>query len=175
MLKQFYSFTSEIFNNGASYSFITRNNAEYSVYFTDVTKIIDILDDFQVISNAMYMTVEVAEIENEKTPFDSLIGITISAIIMDYYSYYGDNLIIVYNCDERDGRQSLRFEKFNRWFNRYSKDSSLISYNKSIFVEEQRSIDDIAVYITFMFSKKNVQISNIWKELIKLENTWTGK
>ena len=170
LLPDCYQFYSDKFphNPNCSYRFTTRNNIEYTVYFIDVVKIIDVLDSYPVISNAMYMGIELITELDTLPPMDANIGLTISEIFRDYIDSYGRNIIVIYNCDERDGKQEKRHIKFNRWFNTYLVDIDFATCHKTILTEEEPTIF-ISQFLTFLYANDHSRISMLKKEIEQFE------
>ncbi|GAB3687686.1 hypothetical protein GCM10027592_01560 [Spirosoma flavus] len=51
---------------------------------------------------------------NIDPPSDPLLPPTIAAVFRDFFSREG--AVVVYICDSSDGRQAVRFRKFNSWY-----------------------------------------------------------
>lgn len=155
------------------YRFITKHNLRYLVYFIDVTRIIDVLDDYPVLSTGMFLGIELLSDEYSLVLFDADIGVTIASIIKDYIRYYGKNLIIIYNCDEKDGKQQKRNLKFKRWFDLYADSTDFISFHQTL-LEEENDGTLTNHFISILYSEKHSRLPFIEKEIQSLQIWLTG-
>jgi hypothetical protein len=156
----------------AVFKFTTFHQLEYAITFIEADRIIDVLDDFPVLANGIYLIIDTIQAASHLTPLDASVGKTIADILQHYLHTVDVGSIIIYNCDDRDGKQQKRFHKFNRWFIQYSQSMDLIKIDKEIlipaFSEESGDYYQTA-FISFIYAKGHPRKAFVENELILLE------
>ena len=128
-----YKFTADSDPVGVNTTFLFETIAghRYSITFIEATKVTDILDNFPVISNAIYVIVD-NTLQNGKAALDARIGVTIVHIVKHYLSEVDLNSILAFNCDPEDGKQAKRHNKFDRWYKTYALDMGFEKIDEEI-------------------------------------------
>jgi Family of unknown function (DUF6169) len=156
----------------AVFKFSTVHGIEYAVTFIEATRISDILDDCPVLSNGVYMIVDAIKGMTDSIPLDAKVGRTVAATLVHYFHTVDVGSIIIFNCDNKDGKQEKRYHTFHRWFDQYSGLMDLIKVDKEILVpafNEKSGDHYVSVFISLLYIKKHTRQSLIEKELIRLE------
>ncbi len=159
-------------NINAVFKFTTTSQVEYAVTFIEATRIIDILDEFPVLSNGIYLIIDAIHSPTHLTPLDARIGKTIADILCHYLDTVDRNALIIYNCEEGDGKQEKRFNKFNRWFNQYGTSLELLKTDKEILVpvfQENAGAQYVSTFVSIIHAQEHPRKSHIENEIIALK------
>lgn|GEM_PF-1200075 len=152
------------------YQFETCNGHIYKVTFIEATRIIDILDDLPVISNAIYVIVDPVYIKGGLN-LDIRIGSTVISIIKNYLVEVDHFSILVFNCDISDGRQIKRHHKFDRWFRAYATDLNFEKMDEEILEPDTSGSGYISTFISILFAVNHPRKAIILKELSILRSS----
>lgn len=155
-----------------SYTFVTKNGHEYRVTFSEVTKIMDFVDEMPVISNGIYVIVDAVH-ENGMLGFDGRLGITIVEIIRHYLDHIDRFSILVFNCDSNDGKQVKRHYKFERWFKMYADDMAFEKIDEEIL--EPSGDVYVPTFISVLFAQDHPRRNLIFEEVQELKKKFTEK
>lgn len=96
-----------------TYAFITDHQIVYELKFKPSSYVFG--DQPPFTEFAFEFVIEVAENPHTKLPpSDALIPVTITSIFNDFFAL--KETVVVYICENVDGRANSRNRKFNRWF-----------------------------------------------------------
>ncbi len=87
-------------------------------------------------------------------PSDSLLPLTIAAIFRDFFKREG--AIVVYICDSSDGRQAIRFRKFNTWYGYFEGRGTTLMKIDLAFEDK-----DMPVYTSLILQAKHPLLQHI--------------
>ena len=146
------------------YQFETSNGHIYKVTFVEATRIIDILDNLPVISNAIYVIVDPVYCRGNLN-FDMRIGSTVISIIKNYLFEIDRFSILVFNCDISDGRQIKRHHKFDRWFRAYAADLYFEKIDEEILEPDVKGSNYTSTFISILFASDHPRRTFIFEEL----------
>jgi hypothetical protein len=152
------------------YQFETSNGHIYKVTFVEATRIIDILDNLPVISNAIYLIVDSVYCRGSLN-FDVRIGSTVISIIKNYLLEIDRFSILVFNCDISDGRQLKRHHKFDRWFRTYATNLYFEKIDEEILEPEVTGNNYTSTFISILFASDHPRRTVILKELSILRSS----
>jgi hypothetical protein len=155
-------------NINAVYSFTTSFDVVYSVSFIEITRIIDVFDNYPSLSNGIYLVVEPTFSPKDIIRFGPKTGLTVCRICEHYMNNTDLNSLIIYNCDENDGRQFERHIKFSRWFSGYATDIELEKIDKKILMPQrdaEKRVFYILSFLSLIFRKQHPRYKNIISEV----------
>lgn len=152
------------------YQFETCNGHVYKVTFIEATRIIDILDNLPVVSNAVYVIVDPIYIQGNLI-LDIRIGSTVIDIIKNYLWETDRFSILVFNCDISDGRQKNRHHKFDRWFRNYAVDLNFEKIDEEILEPDETNGGYTATFISILYAADHPRKTIILQELSLLRST----
>lgn len=162
-----YTYEPKAFPTGTnvSYNFHTKRGHKYGITFIEAIRITELLDELPVISNAIYISLDIIE-QNGPLSFDCQIGKKVVEIIKDYLSNVGANCILVFNCSIDEGKQVNRNNKFNRWFNSFASGYNFEKIDRKIL----EPIDNgyVLTYISLLFVTTHPRKTVILEEIEKL-------
>lgn len=166
-----YNFTSDPspVEVNVTYKFDTEKGHSYAVTFIEVTRVIEIFDEYQTISNAIHVIVDPVTITGS-LGFDSRTGVTVTDIIKHYLNNIGDEVILIFICDSKDGKQLKRNDKFERWFRNYNGDTGFTKLNQEILEPADDGATYISTFISLMFKANHPKLEHILKEMDLLKN-----
>ncbi len=114
-MDSFYSFTKEEDEDGIFYHFVTRYNFVYTVYFK-IDEYTTYIDEFPLLlQKGFAFGFRKTAIENAKNADDLSVFSTLYQIINDFFNSNGHETVLLYHCDQTDGRQLIRSKLFDRW------------------------------------------------------------
>ena len=113
----------------AGYKFAFDSGVDNVYYFTTTNTIVREVkfkpspyalgDDFALGEHIYELVLKVVDSPTDKNPpFDTLTAPTVAAIINDFYTR-SSLTITIYICDTSDRRETLRWYKFNRWYDHF--------------------------------------------------------
>ena len=101
------------------FTFTTGSGSKYVVLFAlDEHVFSELNQDGKII---VYEVMVNPEEEGQILPLDAKVGQTVCQVIMDFIDKH-DERIIVYVCEDNDGREGKRQKLFQRWFDNYVQD-----------------------------------------------------
>lgn len=128
------------------YTFESKHGVRYAVIFGKDEYIFPDLSEDVHVYEIMLMPVN----SDKKQPRDRLIGLTVCRIVQDFIEAH-QNRIVLYVCDNNDGRGMFRQLIFERWFNQYAEDP--LTRKFSIKTENR--------YTSVILSENNPHFSNL--------------
>ena len=103
------------------FTFTTGSGSKYVVLFAlDEHVFSELNQDGKII---VYEVMVNPEEEGQILPLDAKVGQTVCQVIMDFIDKH-DERIIVYVCEDNDGREGKRQKLFQRWFDNYVQDET---------------------------------------------------
>ncbi len=151
----------------STYNFTTTNNIFYKVAFVIDHTFSSIAN--QQISKVFQLVIEKVNIEIE--PFDIKVSKTIEVIIESFFINVENSLVFL--CYDQNNKGKLRYEVFERWYNKSVAKQNITKINK-IF---EFNIDKNEVqkfYTAFIFHNKNpnyVMLISIYNSIADVLNT----
>lgn len=135
-----------------TYEFITKNQIHYQVHFIPDYTLSSLTgtNDF----DELYQIV-IDKISDKTEPLDNRVFLTIEQIILQFFE--ATEKVLSYVCSDADGKQVLRFKKFDRWFKRSQFNQHLLKLDDSIYYEDM----DVRIFISLMIHKKNPKLTKL--------------
>lgn len=135
-----------------SYTFQTDHQFKYAIRL----KLSDYIFQESIWSHLCYeFTIDILETPSSKLPpLDNRISPTIAAIFLDFLK--NKEKVILYTCETKDGKESVRARKFNIWFRQF---------NSEVFLKIDKSIYDKKLHITY-YNSLIISINNPFKDEI---------
>ena len=132
--------------------FTTASGSKYVVMFAlDVHIFSELNQDDEII---VYEVMVTPEKEGQKLPLDAKVGRTVCQVIMDFIDKH-DERIVVYVCEDNDGREGKRQRLFQRWFDNYVQDKT---YYKVPLETETR-------FTSVIFKEGNIHIDALKEQI----------
>ncbi|MBT1685666.1 DUF6169 family protein [Dawidia soli] len=97
-----------------TYQFITKNGIQYVCTFKDVT---ENFDDFDIKHCRIHMFNLTNISIGALPPLDSRVGVTVTWILSEFFK--GNDDVVIYVADTKDGRHEKRRQRFDRWLRDY--------------------------------------------------------
>lgn len=165
-MEDFYSYVKEDNDDDSvQYSFTTDHNLIYTVKF-DAYLYQESLTDFPTLLQNGYAFgfFPIDVMPNLKKPQDPKIWLTIHKIIGDFMFEYGDDVVLLYHCDAKDGKHPFRNRLFRAWERSLENSSNL--FRKSLQYQRGANAMDWQhyVYMGAIISKANPNIIIINEE-----------
>ena len=97
-----------------TYQFVTKNDIQYVCTFADITENFDELDT----KNCRILMFNLTNKSiGTLPPLDSRVGVTVTWILSEFFK--GNDDVIIYVADTKDGRHEKRRQRFDRWLRDY--------------------------------------------------------
>jgi hypothetical protein len=93
-----------------TYQFTTKNNIQYVCTFSDIT---ENFDDFDTKSCRNLTNKSLGVLPS----LDSRVGVTVTWILSEFFK--GNDDVVIYVADTKDGRHEKRRQRFDRWLRDY--------------------------------------------------------
>jgi hypothetical protein len=142
-----------------SYTFVTKNNILYRIYLTADHTFSSISG--KKIPNIYQLVID--KVSKEKEPFDISVSNTIDKIINQFFKEIENCLL--YICQNSDNKASVRFELFERWFNKSLSNKHIKKINKIMIIDGGKGKVE-KLHTSFLFHKKNPN----YKSLLEIYN-----
>jgi hypothetical protein len=120
-------------------NFKTKTATEYRVYFYPAKDYFDNIPEGSKIYEKGYHFgfTKVGEHESRVEPVDFLIGNTIANIAKEFFELYGLDNILIFHCDNSDGKKEKRLRTFDAWYRCGPHDGCFKKYDEEIIVNEE--------------------------------------
>lgn len=108
------------------YSFITKNEIEYKIIFTEITETFNGTTTGNSIKKIFDLTIE--KVSKETEPFDPDTGKTINKIAEEFFRDKDNS--IFYICEHTDKKQKIRSDTFRKWGDKISKEVTVNHFQR---------------------------------------------
>jgi hypothetical protein len=114
----FYDFFSETESGIIAYSFQTKTETKYRVFFYPVNQYLELFENYPYMNNKGYFTgiTKYGQNENLKEPLDVMLKRTVTKILITFFEDIGSGAVLIYNYDSSDGMHHKRSLCFSRWY-----------------------------------------------------------
>ncbi len=157
----FYSYFSDVEDGIVAYTFTTKTDTDYRVYFYPASDYSEYVQNYINLLKDGYIFgfTKVQPNEDKVELIDSRIKLTITQIVSDFFDNIGENSILLYHCDNEDGKQGKRNNCFTRWY----KDSELLIFMEDtvIVVYDEEGQPLISNYLGFFVKNTNPNLEEI--------------
>jgi hypothetical protein len=163
MVLNFYSYIFQKEDNVVAALFETRTGTKYRAYFYPA-------EDLGKAEPGTYLAqvgyffgfTKLAEYEGKNEPIDLEIRNTIKTIITDFFSEQGSDKILVFVCDEDDGKHHKRNVTFDRWFNFLNADGELQKIDEILVqVDENDPQIQQITYLSLLYLKNHPHAAQV--------------
>ena len=143
-----------------SYVFMSSNGAYYSVYF-NVKEYDQFTENYpNLFSNGYGLGIFRVTKPVNKIRKDIILFPTIEAILHDFISRAGKDVVLLFHCESSDGRQAARDKLFTFWFQNSEKKDGFIRDRFEAVVQET----DIKHFMGYITSINNPNIKSVQLE-----------
>ncbi|MCD8417060.1 hypothetical protein J2Q11_01340 [Tenacibaculum finnmarkense genomovar finnmarkense] len=140
-------------DTSGTYQFTTKNNIIYSVAFIEDSTLNSVSSTSIEFENMYQIIIE--KLTEELESFDSQVFLTIDLIISDFFKSIQNALI--YICSDDKGKDSKRFNAFNRWYEKSKHKGYITKIDNVIKFEETASL----IYTSLLYHNDNPNINSI--------------
>ncbi len=128
------------------YDFVTSQGIHYTIYF----------DDDQPIGGCETFQFIIQKVEHRRTPHDPMVEQTILTIVDQFFI---ENLnVLLYICDDSDGREAKRNRLFLSWFNKFAEPNRFTIRTASTIIEGH------GFYAAIIVENRNPKLKAITEE-----------
>lgn len=167
-ITDFYSFIFQEEDGVIAAYFKTNSGTEYRVYFYPLPDYFE--NDTLSADSVLYRFgfffgfTKLAPNEEKKEPVDFRVRNTILVIINDFFSELGGDKILIFYCDDGDGKKSKRAICFDNWYQLAETKLCFRKYDEEIIItnEEGESID--TDYMSLILECANPNVETILEE-----------
>jgi Family of unknown function (DUF6169) len=174
MIRRITDFYSHLFQEEegvtAAY-FKTNSGTEYRVYFYPITEYFDKLDKDTILYNYGYYFgfTKMAPNEEKKEPIDFKVRNTILVTINDFFEEKGIDKILIFHCDDGDGKKSKRATAFDSWYDLSKTKTCFKKYDEEIIITDESGEKIDIDYMSLIVECANPNITEILIEFQSLK------
>ncbi len=141
-----------------TYNFTTKNSILYRIAFV-VDHTFSTIAEVEI-PNIYQIVIDKATDETE--PLDAGVSITIETIIEQFFANIENAL--VYICSDENEKSKLRFNVFNRWYEKSKFRNKIVKIDNEIKLNEGQIL-----YTSFLFHKSNPNYKTLIEVYYKIE------
>ena len=147
--------------------FITRTQTEYRVYFYPTKDYFENIPEGGLIYQRGYHFgfTKVAPNENKVEPPDMMVGNTIVNVVKEFFESYGEENILIFHCDDFDGKKHKRAKVFDEWFMANETGECFSKHNEEIVVNELTGEDGVTTQ-ALEYLSLIIKCSNLDSEIV---------
>jgi hypothetical protein len=170
-LKQFYSYIFQEEQGITAAYFQTNSGTEYRVYFYPVPEYFDILSSNTKLYACGYFFgfTKIAPNEEKKEPLDFRVRNTILIIINNFFAEKGIDKVLIFFCDNDDGKKSKRFICFDLWYKMAESNAHFNKYNEEIIVVDEYGVKADINYMSLIIENTNPNTETLLQEFQTLK------
>ncbi len=169
MIRQSTDFYSYLFQEEdgitAAY-FQTITGTEYRVYFYPVPEYFEILSSDTLLYHCGYFFgfTKLAPNEGKKESLDFKIRNTILVIINEFFKEKGIDKVLIFYCDDGDGKKSKRSVCFDSWYEMADTKARFKKYDEEIMITDEYGIRVDTDYMSLIIECENPNVEYLLQE-----------
>ena len=162
----FYSYLFQQEQGITAVYFITNTETEYRVYFYPISEYFEGLgSDTQLFHYGYFFGfTKLAPNETKVEPLDFKIRNTILKIIEEFFEERGHENVLIFYCDNDDGKKSKRSICFDAWYLLSGASSQFNKYDEVIIFTDEYGTQIDSDYISLIVASKNHHLQQIVEE-----------
>lgn len=153
----FYSYLFQEQEDVIAFYFKTNTGTDYRVYFYPITEYFDTLKQNTLLYHYGYFFgfTKLAPNEEKKEPLDCRVRNTILNVINKFFEEKGLDKILLFYCDDGDGKNFKRVTVFDSWFNFAETKTRFKKYDEEIVIIDQNGNKIDVNYISLIIECDN--------------------
>jgi hypothetical protein len=137
--------------------FQTVTGTEYRVYFYPVPEYFETLSTDTQLYHCGYFFgfTKLAPNEDKKEPLDFRVRNTILVIINEFFNEKGPDKVLIFYCDDEDGKKSKRSICFDLWFKMSENKACFEKYDEEIIIADENGVKIDTDYMSLIIECEN--------------------
>ncbi len=151
--------------------FKTVTGTEYRVYFYPVPDYFDMLSPHTQLYHCGYFFgfTKLAPNEGKREPIDFRIRNTILVLINDFFKEKGVDKVLLFYCDDDDGKKLKRYSCFDTWYDLSETRNNFKKYDEEIIVVDENGVQVDANYMSLIIESDNPKTDLLLSEFQSLK------
>lgn len=172
-IAEFYSFLFEEEESITVAYFSTKSETKYRAYFYPIPDYFDKLSPETLLYQFGYHFgfTKLAPNEERKEPIDFRVRNTIIAIINKFFEEKGIDKILIFYCDDGDGKNTKRSISFDNWYEVAETKTCYKKYDEQIIVVDESGNKTSTDYISLIIECENPHVDSILMEFQSLKES----
>jgi len=165
-LTEFYSYLFQEEEGITAAYFQTNTGTEYRVYFYPISEYFESLDPSTLLYHYGYFFgfTKMAPNEQKKEPLDFRVRNTIIVIINEFFEEKGIDKVLIFHCDDGDGKKSKRSICFDTWYELCETKTCFKKYDEIIIVTDDKGNKLDTDYMSLIIECDNPNVEPFLKE-----------
>jgi hypothetical protein len=151
--------------------FQTKTGTEYRVYFYPIPEYFEKLSPDTQLYHCGYFFgfTKLAPNEGKKEPIDFRVRNTILIVISEFFEEKGIDKVLIFHCDDDDGKKSKRSNSFDLWYKMSETKTCFKKFDEEIIVTDEYGIKIDTDYMSLIIECENPNIELLLKEFQSLK------
>jgi Family of unknown function (DUF6169) len=165
-LTEFYSYLFQEEEGITAAYFQTITGTEYRVYFYPIPEYFERLSPDTQLYNFGYFFgfTKLAPNEGKKEPLDFRVRNTILVVINDFFQEKGIDKVLIFNCDDGDGKKSKRSICFDLWYEMSETKTCFKKYDEEIVITDANGVRVDTDYMSLIIECNNPNVEPLLTE-----------
>lgn len=174
-IRDFYSYIFQEEDQVTAVYFSTHTGTEYRVYFYPASEYFDGISEETLLYKQGYFFgfTKLAPNEDKKEHIDTRVRNTILQAISDFFDEKGIDKVLIFYCDDGDGKKAKRAKCFDEWYQAAEIKNCFKKIDEEIVIPLDTGNVDID-YMSLIIECKNPQEESITKEFQQLKERLIG-
>lgn len=170
-VSKFYSYLFQEEEGITAAYFRTKSETEYRVYFYPIPEYFEKLNANTSLYNYGYFFgfTKLAPNEGKKEPLDFRIRNTILNIINQFFEDKGIDKVLLFYCDDDDGKKIKRSNCFDLWFDMAETITCFKKYDEEIIIKDEAGLVVDIEFLSLIIECNNPKIELILNEFQSLK------
>lgn len=176
-ITDFYSYLFQEEEGVTAAYFKTNTGTEYRVYYYPIPEYFDTLKQDTLLYNSGYFFgfTKLAPNEDKKEPLDFRVRNTILITINEFFEEKGIDKILVFYCDDGDGKKFKRSICFDSWYELAEAKNCFKKYDEEIIITDENGEKTDIDYMSLIVECDNPNIEAILIEFQSLKEQFISK
>lgn len=153
----FYSYLFQEEDQVTAAYFRTKSGTEYRVYFYPISEYFDMISEDSLLAKHGFLfgSTKMAPNEDKKEAPDFRIRNTILIIISEFFKDKGIDKVLIFHCDDGDGKKSKRAICFDAWFKASESNIYFKKYDEEIVTTNTKGEGVDTDFLSLIIEREN--------------------
>lgn len=170
-LTDFYSYLFQEEEGITAAYFQTNTGTEYRVYFYPIPEYFEKLSSETQLYHCGYFFgfTKLAPNEGKKEPLDFRVRNTILVVINEFFEEKGIDKVLIFYCDDDDGKKSKRSICFDSWYEMSETKTCFKKYDEEIIITDEYGVKVDTDYMSLIIECENPNVESLLTEFQSLK------
>ena len=162
----FYSYIFQEEEDITAAYFTTRSETGYRVYFYPIVAHFEHFQEGNLINKTGYFFgfTKLSPNEEKIEPIDLKVRNTILHIVSEFYNQKGNDIVLLFSCDDGDGKNKKRADCFQYWFISGEWEKIFLKFDEEIIVSDKDGTNQESHFLSLIINRKNAALEDIMAE-----------